>query len=117
MHRCFFAELQNFVEEFFDGIGVVLNGLLGQQLARFIFARRVADHARDAADQHDGLMAAFLEPPHHQVGDHMADMQAFARGVDAAISGDFFGTEQLIQPLQVGALVQKPAFLHDFQEF
>jgi hypothetical protein len=56
------AELQELGEDPLDPRHVAGDLIVGQQLARFVLARGVADTRRAAAHQHDRLVAGLLKP-------------------------------------------------------
>ena len=65
------------------GFLVVAQRFLVEQIAFGRFARRVAYHARGAAHQYDGFVAAALQMPEHHHAAQMAYVEAVGRRVDA----------------------------------
>lgn len=63
---------------------------LGIHLAHFRPARRIADEARRAAEEDDGREPAVLGAAKPHERDEVADMEAFRRGIVAAIHGERF---------------------------
>ena len=93
-----------------EAVDVVLNEFRGQHLAHGILARRIANHARAAAQEGDGTMAGALHVGHGHEGDKVADVQAVRRGIEADIKRDLFFFEQLTDFVFVRQLRDKAAF-------
>ena len=78
-------EIEQFGQLALDGLLVVTQRLLVEQVALLRLARGVADHARSAPDEGQRTMAAQLEVLENHHADQVADMQRIGRGVDAQI--------------------------------
>ena len=92
-----------------------------QKRPQFVFARRIADARGGAADQRQGLMAAFLEPAQHHQRHDMPDVQAVAGRIRAQIADSGFAflfalIEVGVKTFLVGALIVKTPFRHDVHE-
>ena len=88
----------------FDAFHVVPDLIHRQQIAFVALHRRVADHARAAAGQHDGPVPEPLQPGQPHQRDQMSDVQAVRGGVEAHVSGDHALAEQFPD----AAVVRRP---------
>ena len=71
-----------------EALLVGLDLVVGEELARLVLARRVADARRAAAHQRDRPVAGLLEPAQHHDREQVADVEARRRAVEADIGGD-----------------------------
>ena len=88
-HQCGVGGVGVEVDEFgqlpLDRLLIAAQRLLVEQVALLRLARRIADHARCAADQCDGTVAAHLEMFENHHSHQMSDMQRVGRGIDTQI--------------------------------
>ena len=80
------VEVEEVGELCLDAGHVVAQNVLGEQVALCALARGVANHARCAANEGEGLMAAPLEVAEHHHTAEVSDVQGVGRGVDAHVS-------------------------------
>ena len=66
--------------------------------------------------QRDRLVAGLLEPVQHHHGQIVADMQRAGGAIVADIGGRFALGGERVQPLEIGALVDKSTFLQGVEE-
>jgi len=112
----FRGERQELGEHGLDAGHVARDVRVGQQLARLVLARRIADLGRAAAHQHDRLVAGALQPAQHHDLHEAADMQAVGGAVEADIGGSDAALEALLQRLEVGYLMDEAALMDDPEE-
>ena len=85
------------------------DGFVCQQLAGFVLAGRVADARGAAAQQHQRLVAVFLQQAQDHDLHEAADMQAVGSAIKADIGGDRSGVHGRGQRAGVGALEDEAA--------
>jgi hypothetical protein len=90
--------------------------LVGEQLARLVLARGIADLGRAAAHQHERPVAAALQPAQDHDLHQAADMQAVGGAVEPDIGGRNPAHQALVERLEVGYLVNEAAFMDDAEE-
>ena len=96
-----------------DAGDIVLDLRLTEHRPALVAKARVADARGRAADQQDRAMAKALQPAHHHQPLQMADMQAVGGGIDAQVNGRAALLQVLAQAVEIGALVDKTAFLEE----
>ncbi len=85
------VEIQKLRELLLDGLLIVAQRLLVEELALLAFHRGVADHACGTTHKGYGFMAGALEMLEHHHTHKVADMKRVGRGVDTQIGrGHFF---------------------------
>ena len=99
-------EARHLLLEAFD---VIFDGLARHHGAHIGAAGGVADHARAAADEDDGLMAGILHVAHGDELHEVADVQAVRRGIEADIEGDALAAELFVELVLVHRLLDKAA--------
>ncbi len=95
-------------------VGVDLLG--GEELARLVAARRIADLGRAAAHQGDRLVAGLLPPAQQHDLQQVPDMQRIGGAVEADIGRANSTRQQLVQPRRITALMHHAALVHDPHE-
>ena len=108
------AKIQEPADLFAELSDVVIDGLRRHHLAHIAFARRIADHARAAAQQHDGPVPRPLHMRHCHQRHKVPHMQAVCRRVEANIEGNFLFGQKLFQAL-MRHLLDKPSLLKHFK--
>ena len=78
-----------------DTFHVVAEHIFGEEVALGTLARGVANHARGAAHEGEGLVARALEVAEHHHGAEVSDMEGIGGGVDAHVSGNHLLAQQL----------------------
>ncbi len=111
------AEGEEVRKDSFDARHVGGDHLCGQDLARFVLARRIADLGGAAAHQDDGLVTGLLQVAQQHDRHQGADMQARRRAVEPDVGGDDAVAERGIQRLRVSALMDEAALRHRVEEF
>ena len=94
---------------------VVVDVLHRQNLAQVALAGGVADHARAAAHQREGLVAGLLQVGHGHDRNVVADVQAVRGGVEAHVEGHHARIEGLVQLVLKGDLLYKAALFQKVQ--
>ncbi len=89
------VKIEEAFELMLDTLHVVLNFLDGEEFAFLGLEGGVADHARGAADDSEGLVTRHLEVFEEHDGDEVTDMQGVGRGVDADVGRCHFFIELL----------------------
>ena len=110
------AELQVLREDLLDAQHVGADLLVGEQRARLVAERRVADLGGAAAHQGDRPMAGLLPPAQHHDLQQRADMQRIGGAVEADIGRADAARELLVEPRRVAALMDHAALVHDPHE-
>ena len=95
-------------------VGVDL--LVGEQLARLVAARGIADLGGAAAHQGDRLVAGLLPPAQQHDLQQVADMQRIGGAVEADIGRADAARQQLVEPRGIAALMHHAALVHDPHE-
>ena len=112
------AKFEEVTERRLDACHVLGDLFIAKNLAHFLLARGVADLGGAATHEHDGFMAAELEPAQQHDRHQIAHVEA-RRGTVVADVGHhgrrIFGGA--VHGLQIGALVDKAARLERAQEF
>ena len=99
-----------------EALLVGLDLVIGEELPRLVLARGIADPGGAAAHQRDRLVAGLLQPAQHHDREEMADMERRPGAVVADIGDDGRLERQRIEPLGVGALMDKSALEEDAHE-
>src|SRR5581483_10432367 len=76
-------------EKFFklppQSLGIAADGLVGEKVALFAFASRVADHARGAADENDDPMPRLDKAPQNNYAHELAYVKGVGRRIDPPV--------------------------------
>ncbi len=110
------AEADEMRERLADARLVGLDLFDRQQLAALVLAGRIADHRRAAAHQRDRLAAGLLKPVQHHDLHQRADMQRGSRAVEADIRGERPRARLVVEPAEIGTLMDIAALLHHAQK-
>ena len=111
-----FAELQKAPEDLADALEVVVDDLVGEELAALVLARRIADARGAAAHQRDRPVAGLLQPVEQHDRQQRADMQRRRRAVEADIGGDGRRARERIQGFGLRNLVDEPPLGEDVEK-
>ena len=103
------AEIEEAGKDRAEALLVGLDLVVGEELPRLVLAGRVADPGGAAAHQRDRLVAGLLEPAEHHDRDEVPTWSDGAGAVVADIGDDRSLERQRIEPLGVGALMDKSA--------
>ena len=110
------AEAQEVTEDLADAGDVGVDLLVGEQLARLVPARRIADLGGAAAHQHDRAVARLLQPAQQHDLHQAADMQAVGRGIEADVGGDHARPARCVERRGVGLLMDVAALVERAQK-
>ena len=110
-----FIEIQEALHLLFDVGDVVVDVLHGQHLPEVALAAGVADHARAAAHQREGLVSSLLQVGHGHDRNVVADVQAVRGGVEAHVEGHHALVKGLVQLVLKGDLPDKSALFQKVQ--
>ena len=110
------SEVQETREGGADPGDVGVDLLLGEQLPRFIPARRIADLGRAAAHEHDGTMAGLLQAAQQHDLHQAADVQAVGGRIEADIGRDHAGLGARIEARGIRDLMNEAALAQSAQE-
>ena len=110
------AERQVVGEARLDAGHVGVDLLVGEQLARLVAARGIADLGRAAAHQRDRLVPGLLPPAQQHDLQQMADVQRVGRAVEADVGGADAARQHFVQASGIAALMHHAALVHDTHE-
>ena len=103
------VETQEAVEDSADARDVGVDLFVGEELARLIAARWIADLGGAAAHQNDGSMAGPLQAPQQHDLYEAADVQAVGRRIEADVGGNHAGLRACVEARGIGDLVDEAA--------
>ena len=103
--RAVFAfEVDELRHLFAETLAVIVHRFARHHKAHVRPSGRIADHARAAADQHDGLMPRVLHVLHCDQLHEMPDVQAVRRGIEPDIKGNALAPEHFVKLVFVNGL-------------
>ena len=110
------VEAQEMTEYLADARDVGLDLLIGEQLARFVAAGRVADLGGAAAHEDDGPVPGLLQAAQHHDLHQAADMQAVRGRIEADVRRHDSGPGSVVEAGGIGLLMNVAALIERAQE-